>query len=244
MYADLSFNLYLGRDEYEGVYARRCWPMTLLNDGDAPGLVQEPGPREMVCCSKILLELDFIGPDPGGDEDDDEVRQVGGDVRVYLEDPLGGADSGVVAHHDLDVRGAFPAFPRGARLRGGDLHDSYVVFRPWTTSETYDVEDRLFNLVVEGHLNRRRVAGSVQVQFRHLGLACRGGHLVAAPPETSAAAAAAAGLVVGEPWDADVALNRLTPLTAGRDFSAGRLRRLHAAQQFQGKLLRSGLALV
>jgi hypothetical protein len=118
-------------------------------------------PLLVPCCQKLTLII--------RDSDSSDVY-TRGDVFVRLHDhsAIDGSNY-MLAHHDVTTRGSFDIFPRGAILRGNQISDSLVMFKPNLRSpiEEGQALSRLYALHVDGAILGERVSSTTFIRFRH-----------------------------------------------------------------------------
>jgi hypothetical protein len=108
-------------------------------------------------------------------------KMVSGRVYVRLLDHTAMVGDNVfVGHHDTNHKGLFPVFPRGVRIRGPDMGNTLVLFKPWERPWTkedataaaaaagvIDPIHRIYGLHIEGKLQGEPFHSTTFIQFYH-----------------------------------------------------------------------------
>jgi hypothetical protein len=118
-------------------------------------------PVLLPCCQKLTL---VIRDSERGD------AHACGDLFVRLHDHTGVSGSDyMMAHHDVTPRGSFDVFPRGAILRGNQISESLVMFKPNCLSPIQEgaALSRLYTLHVDGRLRGEQVSSTTFIRFLH-----------------------------------------------------------------------------
>jgi hypothetical protein len=133
------------------------------------------------CCKKLMLmfynaseeEKEQEVPDVHGKTYGNLKEALWGTVKVTLEERSGlEGNQWMVAHHDVNLVGSLPPFPRGVRVRGDQIEKTLVLFKPrHTTTPPYGVDSsaRAYRLYLAGSIQGVPIYGYVNLRFEHHG---------------------------------------------------------------------------
>jgi hypothetical protein len=138
-------------------------------------------PWEIPCCHPLMLmfynsnedEEEEMDPEVQGETYGNMKEALWGTVKVTLEETSGlEGNHWFVSHHDVNLVGPLPPFPRGVVVRGDRIEKTLLLFKPkLTVGPPYGVDPsaRSYRMHFSGSIKGSPIYGSVNVRFIHHG---------------------------------------------------------------------------